>query len=156
MRVKDYLQSESPKPSPDSDPSSPVTLLAAQLTDDCALDWLMLTSKCGFEVLANTCIQHILERSLAPTIGLLTAIQPAHTDMLLAGMAQRVKKKGEEADRLRPLAEKAGRLESMLSGAALPATDSGGRPRCDYCRYTWFVKPNGKWAECCLNCGKRG
>lgn len=112
-----------------SSPSTATTMpsqLGAQLTDDNASDWLLVFSKCSLEQLARVCIQFIWDEQLTPTSSLITAIQPAHIDLLLSsmaqrlsGMAQRLKDNQTVISELRPRAEEAERLESKLKGAAL-------------------------------------
>lgn len=71
----------------------PKARLAADLTDDLALQWLPACSKHGLDDLAQICIDHILQKQLPLSCGLLATLKPAHTDLLLVSMSKMLAEK---------------------------------------------------------------
>ena len=109
--------------------------LKGHLIDGTAFQWLELAHRCGLDALADACTEFIIQRRLPLTLAALRALPEACADALLRAADAREKELEE-------------RVACQLAAAAQPC-----EPPCSTCGYKWFIKPNGKTARHCLNCG---
>ena len=134
-----------------------------------ALRWLRLTSRSGLSDLAKACIGDIVSGGLSFTAAQLRELDAADADALLDALAAQRKDLVARAAALEARANKAekaerdlnadhckkckelGELYDRMMGVAAPIA---GR-RCAWCKHELFVKPDGKPARFCLNCGKK-
>ncbi|WIA28364.1 hypothetical protein OEZ86_010911 [Tetradesmus obliquus] len=114
-------------------------------------EWLPVTSKCGLEQHAQTCIDHIIKQQLPIPAGLISSIQPQHAEALFNAMQQALQQ-----------------AQAQLQQAALPSQDF----RCACCRNRWYLLPGAgrpqlvpgaagtgnaqgpRQAAACMHCGE--
>jgi hypothetical protein len=117
--------------------------LPTALTDDNVFEWLATCSKLDLCGLASTCISYIGTNCLALPAGFLASLNVQQTEQLFEA----------RCDALVQATNK----ESAKVAACMAELKQCARPQGTYCwscKYALFIKPNGKIATYCMNCGK--
>jgi hypothetical protein len=153
-RVVDFLTS------PEGEGGGP--RLAAQLTPDNAELWLGAASRCGLDGPARICIDFCVSRRVRLPGAAITALQPAHAEELLSGLLAQLAGLEPKARELGRVQAECSKLTEQLASYKADLADvnrtlgsaavmAGGS--CHSCRYAIFIKPKGKPARFCINCG---
>jgi DNA-directed RNA polymerase subunit RPC12/RpoP len=139
--------------------------LPAALSDNNVVAWLKTCSKLNMSGLATMCIAYIVEHQLALPSGCLATLNSQQADQLYAAQLEA---SVQAAVRCTALQKEAAALQKEL--AALQVTqalvcdlqntlNTCAKPKkdkhnaCYRCKFAIFVKPNGKDARFCINCG---